>query len=272
MVREIIGNGILAQEGSEHRAHRKMLTAPFSLTNIRKLEPVFKEKARGISAVFDDAISAGDDGGKTGVIDCTETFSKATLDIMGVTILGKELSNLSTVKYRGKVGGAKPLEDEFTFHRAYDLFFAPGPVGKLLTYFNGFFPLRWLPLQENRDFLFAMKWLNGVLTRLSRERIQEVKQAMAIGTYESQDSRDLTTFIVEESMPGGSAEGIQEREFVGHVSSLVPLRGLLIFANEGPSFSNSWPLAMIPPLTSFLGLCISWPRTTIFKTSSVPRS
>lgn len=233
MVKDVIGKGLLAQGGSEHRAHRKMLNHPFSASNIRKLEPLFKAKARGISSVFDEVIAAGDDGGRTGVIDCTETFSKATLDIMGVSILGEELSLLTTVKHGGGKAGASKSYTSFdpatyTFHRAYHIFFAPGQVGKLLTFFNGFFPTRWLPLEENYEFKFAMRWLNETLTQLVRERYQKVRSAKASGKYDSSDSGDLTTFIVEESLPGGSAEGIQEDEFVGHVSNTLIARPLFL--------------------------------------------
>lgn len=89
MTKEVIGVGLLSLEGEAHKRNRKMLNVPFAASNIRKLEPLFKEKARDIGSIFDSAIISGSDGGKTGVIDCTETFSKATLDIMGVSILGE---------------------------------------------------------------------------------------------------------------------------------------------------------------------------------------
>ncbi|KAI0174420.1 cytochrome P450 [Pestalotiopsis sp. NC0098] len=217
MTKEVIGIGLLSLEGEAHRSNRKMMNIPFAASNICKLEPLFKEKARGIGSVFDSAIRAGDDKGKTGVIECTETFSKATLDIMGVSILGKELSHLNTVRYKGKDTSKKSTEEEYSFAQAYHIFFAPGPVGKLLTYFNGFIPLRWLPLEANREFKFAMWWLNNTLARVRRERFGEIETAKAQGTYESSNSRDLTTFMVEESLPGGSITGLSEEVFVGHL-------------------------------------------------------
>ncbi|KAI4604069.1 hypothetical protein KJ359_000196 [Pestalotiopsis sp. 9143b] len=154
MLKDVIGVGLVSLDGDSHKLHRKMLNVPFAFSNIRKLEPLFQEKARGIGSVFDSAISDGDDGGATGVIECTETFSKATLDIMGVAMLGKELSHLNTVRYTGK-DTTKAGADEYSFAEAYNVFFSPGPVGKLLTYFNGFFPLRWLPLAANREYKYA---------------------------------------------------------------------------------------------------------------------
>lgn len=245
VVKELGGRGVILMEGEEHRAHRKMLAAPFSLKNIRKLEPIFQEKATDICASFDRCIEENDndDDDKhtgTAVIDCTDTFSKAILDIMGQAILG---INLDYVKQPGETngnGGGKAkgksangtdggsgsgsgcgndLTERYTFHEAYRQFFTPGTLGKFLLFANGFVSTRWLPLQANRDFLNAMGWLHEVLRSIIRDRNREVRAAVAAGTWETKDSRDLITFIAEESLPGGVAEGITEDDFLGHVSS-----------------------------------------------------
>ncbi|KAI2612209.1 uncharacterized protein GGS25DRAFT_474306 [Hypoxylon fragiforme] len=80
-------------DGTEHQVHRKMLSGSFSLQNVRKLEPVFQAKTRDLSRYFDKCIREGNDG-NTGVVDCTPTFSKATLDIMGSIILGIDLNHV----------------------------------------------------------------------------------------------------------------------------------------------------------------------------------
>ena len=233
VVKELGGRGVILMEGEEHRAHRRMLGGPFSFKNIRKLEPIFQEKAKDICAYFDQCIEENDK--RTGVIDCTGTFSKAILDIMGEAILGvnlnyvkKPLSGTSEKSLHNNSnadnntnGGRKPaadLTERYTFHEAYRQFFTPGTVGKALLFANGFVPTRWLPLQANRDFLDATGWLHDVLRGIIRDRYRDVRAAMASGEYESKDSRDLITFIVEESMPGGVAEGIKEDDFLGHVS------------------------------------------------------
>ncbi|KAI0112811.1 cytochrome P450 [Hypoxylon sp. NC0597] len=216
IVKEVAGHGLILMEGEEHKAHRRMLGGSFSLKNIRKLEPIFQEKAKDICRYFEQSIRENDN--KTGVIDCTTTFSKAILDIMGQAILGV---NLDYVK-PGEEGKSEEstqngLKKGCSFHEAYDVFFSPKAMGKVLLFANGFFPTRWLPVQANREFLFAMDWLNDVLTNLIRQRYREVSAATAAGKYESKDSRDLVTFVVEESMPGGVAEGIGEKEFLGHL-------------------------------------------------------
>ena len=105
-----------------------------------------------------------------------------------------------------------------TFHEAYDGIFGQDTLGKILMFANAFVPVRWLPLEANRKYLFATKWLADVLTQLVRERTKDVRGAHASGKYIQGEARDLLTFIVEESLPGGPAEAITEEEIVGDVS------------------------------------------------------
>ncbi|KAG6361305.1 hypothetical protein INS49_009530 [Diaporthe citri] len=224
IVKEVAGHGLILMEGAEHRAHRKMLTNSFSLKSIRKLEPVFKEKAQDICRFFDQSIANHD--GKTGTFDCIDTFMRAILDIMGTVILGVDLDYVkpgtegetSQSLDTGKSGKAK---QECSFHEAYDVFFAPDTMGKLLLFANAHVPLRWLPLEANREFLFAMTWLNDVLRTIIRTRHREVAAAKAAGTHEMSSSRDLVTFIVEEGGPGGATKGMGEDEFLGHLLEIM---------------------------------------------------
>ncbi|KAI0006418.1 cytochrome P450 [Xylariaceae sp. FL0662B] len=221
MMVEITGKGVLSLEDDEHRLHRKMLAGVFSAPNVRKLEPVFQTKASELSTVLSQAISGSDrEKGSQGVIDCTEVFSKATLDIIGVTILGAELANLKTVNDQSQRQNTKAQAKEaYTFHEAYEIIFAQSFIGKVLFFANAFVPTRWLPLEANREFAFATSWLREILTKLIRQRYLEVEEARRSGKYESlkKDSRDLLSFVVEESMPGAPAEGIPEDNFLGHL-------------------------------------------------------
>lgn len=217
---EITGKGVLSLEDDEHRQHRKMLTGAFSTSNVRKLEPVFQSKTKELGDVLDLTISQSNGG--YGIIDCTDVFSKATLDVIGVTVLGVELANLKSVNVGNQPRSqTKQLSaTEYTFHDAYEIIFAQSFIGKILFFANAFIPTRWLPLEANREFAFATSWLRDVLGQLIRERYGRVNEARRSGKYESmkRDSRDLLSYIIEESMPGGPAEGIAEENFLGHVS------------------------------------------------------
>jgi cytochrome P450 len=225
IVKEVAGHGLILMEGAEHRAHRRMLTNSFSLKSIRKLEPVFREKARDICRFFGQRIS--DHDGKTGTFDCIDTFMRAILDIMGTVILGVDLDYVKprtgheTSQTLDPTGSSSKPQRECSFHEAYDVFFAPGTLGKLLLFANAHVPVRWLPLEANREFLSAMHWLNDVLLGIIRTRRREVAAAREAGAHQTSRSRDLVTFIVEESGPGGATEAMGEDEFLGHLLEIM---------------------------------------------------
>ncbi|KAK8135565.1 cytochrome P450 [Apiospora sp. TS-2023a] len=221
MVVEFAGWGIITFDGDAHKASRKMLSTAFSLANIRRTEPVFKDKAFEICETLSHTLSASGGGGgiddSTAVMDAIDIMSKATLDIMGVASLGVDLSSLREGADREKSSKAR---GHYDFRTAYDTIFAGSTLGKALTFANSLFPfpvVRWLPLEENRRALFAAAWIRNALTQLVRDRYREVRGAVANGTHLENESRDLLTFIVEESGPGGAAEGVPEDEVVGHL-------------------------------------------------------
>ena len=53
---EIVGKGLLLCEGEEHKRMRRQLAGPFSMPNIRKLLPIFQEKAKDVSKYLESAI------------------------------------------------------------------------------------------------------------------------------------------------------------------------------------------------------------------------
>ncbi|XXG96106.1 hypothetical protein Hte_002385 [Hypoxylon texense] len=237
MVKEMAGDGVLIMEFDRHRHHRKMLNSSFSPANIRKLEPLLKSKAIETCQLFDRAIAANEDG-RTGVIDCADCFTKTTLDIMGMAVLGIDLGNLKKTGFDGQ-GKANETDAEFGFLKAYEIVFAPGTLGKTLMFINGFVPIRWLPVQANREFLFATSWLDDYITKLLRTERAKIKTAMDSGKYESSDSRDLLTFLIEESMPGAPAEGIADSEIVGDVLQFM------VAGHETSAVMLSWCLYII---------------------------
>jgi cytochrome P450 len=157
-----------------------VLNGAFSPVNIRRLGPIFKIKASEVNMLFDCAIAAGQDG-RIGVIDCTDTFSKATMDIIGLTLFGVDLANLNSTTFGDKGHGA---EREFTFYEAYNDIFGLDLDGKILMFAHGFFPVRWIPCEGNRKFLGATNWLRATLTKLIQDRRRRVFNAISSGEYE----------------------------------------------------------------------------------------
>lgn len=124
-VGEIIGRGLLFAEGAEHKRQRRillgmcsgaqedwLLTRPisglFSVPNLKKILPVFQERAVSFVEYFDKHLDENGkgivDGASFDIVRCClladlfvviEAYSKLALDVAGITILGVELGNLT---------------------------------------------------------------------------------------------------------------------------------------------------------------------------------
>ncbi|KAK4445354.1 putative cytochrome p450 protein [Podospora aff. communis PSN243] len=175
---EIVGAGLGTAEGQEHKEQRKVLNGLFSLINLKKYIPVFRRKSRELVALFDKAIDEDD-----GYITLTPTFSKLTLDIMGVFALGIELNN---------------LDSPTVFEHCYKELFEQPVAGQILIAINAFFPIRWLPIKVNRDFLHAKETVRSQLRTIVKERIADIREGRASVRKSATEADDLLTYLVRE--------------------------------------------------------------------------
>lgn len=232
IVRDVAGAGLINMDGEEHRAHKKMIMPCFSPRNLKQLEPILESKARKLCHILERAIAADKQDGTskdTAVIDVTEILTKTTLDVIGHAGLGIELSNLAdsdsfshdTSTQKAEQVASK--DEASTFYNSYDTILSKqDAIGKLLLAMNGFFPTRWLPCEANRKWKAAVSSMRRFVAGEIRRRRRQIEEARLAGAYEPQASRDILTFMVEESMvPGGSAEGLGEQGMVEHV--IIPL-------------------------------------------------
>ncbi|KAL2283227.1 hypothetical protein FJTKL_10108 [Diaporthe vaccinii] len=218
MMKRFSGDGLTSFESDEYRAHRKVLSGCFTPDCIRKLEPVFKEKVAQLSLLFGRAIEAS--GGATAVIDCTDTFGRHTLDVMGRTLLGMDLSYLEQAEF-DRDGNLVKGKRQYGFLDAYNAVSGPDKIGKVFTFLDGFFPIRWIPCNNtNFKFLRATKWMDTTIEQLVTNRRKELEASMGKAKH-NDTSRDILSLLLEESMPGGCAEGIEDKNIVGHLLILL---------------------------------------------------
>ncbi|KAL2061357.1 hypothetical protein VTL71DRAFT_7630 [Oculimacula yallundae] len=180
IVGEVTGMGLVFAEGDEHKKQRKMLNGIFSTPNMKKLLPVVQWHGKHLTNTIDERIGAE----KSSVVEVVSLFSKATLDIIGLLTLGKELDSFT----------AKP-----SFHECYDLIFNPSPLSGALTAINTYIPLRsWLPLEANRSFVAA----NDQVKQILREQIRLRQKEMSAPQMDDKKSslpisRDVLTYLLE---------------------------------------------------------------------------
>ncbi|KAI1843982.1 hypothetical protein JX266_009848 [Neoarthrinium moseri] len=171
LVKEISGVGLLFAEGDYHKQQRRLLVGPFSVPNMRKILPLFHDKARALAGVFDDKIDYKGFG--------------SLEDIIGVASLGVELEELS---------GSGP-----GFSQHYHELLHPGLLGRLIWITNAFVPIRgFLPLEANRRWTNSRMQIRSMLRRQIRKRVREMDEDIT-QAFPNKD-RDLLTYMLEEAI------------------------------------------------------------------------
>ncbi|KAK3316797.1 cytochrome P450 3A5 [Apodospora peruviana] len=189
----VIGRGLLFIEGEEHVHIRRKLAAPFSMANLRKLVPVFRDKAEKLAGRIGREVGDGYEGA---VVEVASKYTSATLDVIGVAVLGVELDNLDTTT---------------PFHECYGRIFDPGPIGQIMMGLNALVPVRWIPVKENRLYKEATHTIDREVRKVIRERMSEFEAGQQQnGGKGKTERRDLLTFMLEEDVIGPTASGARE--------------------------------------------------------------
>ncbi|KAK3339637.1 cytochrome P450 [Lasiosphaeria hispida] len=199
LLRPIVGKGLLFTEGEEHKAQRRLMAGPFSLTKLKSLIPVFQQKSQQLSDYFDRQIAS-----QNGIVELSSTYSSLTLDIIGVAALGADLQN---------------LDAPTPFHECYHRVFEPPLLGQALLVINAYIPVRWIPVKENRQFKSANSEVQRLTREIVRQRIKDVTGREGGGAVGNTNRRDLLTYIVEETY--ATDHPWSEDEILGHMLNMI---------------------------------------------------
>ncbi|KAK3687736.1 cytochrome P450 3A5 [Podospora appendiculata] len=187
-VADISGKGLLFSEGEEHKRTVLTfhLTGLFSIPNLKRILPVFQEKAGDLSAMFDREIG----GNAKAIIEVTAAFSRLRIDVVGVTVLGVHLGNLNHA------------DSQMDFLKCFDRALNQPPLGALISFINTAIPIRrWLPIEANRGFERATREVHRMLLECVRQRSHDLdeatrkKEAFASANSVS-GGRDLLTMMI----------------------------------------------------------------------------
>ncbi|KAF4445838.1 hypothetical protein F53441_10483 [Fusarium austroafricanum] len=176
LVGEFLGVGLLFSVGDQHKRLRRIVSGPLSRPSIRKLFPTFSTFSQRLNRDIDEAIKES----KGESIEIEHLFFRVALDIIGSSLLGKEMRDFRSP--------SSPL----SFEQCYHAILTQPLAGQVISFINPFVPLRWLPVSANLNFLRAKTALRNMMTELIEERTSEVEKEGAI-------SDDLLTRMIEAS-------------------------------------------------------------------------
>lgn len=193
---KILGIGLFLAEGDNHKMQRKNLLPAFAFRHVKELYPAFWDKSRELIDAVTDQIKAGgiSDGELSlankvrnteveedeAVIELSEWCSRATLDIIGATGLGKDFGSIQDPNNR--------------LAAAYRIITKPSKTAQFLGIAGMLFPnviVRNLPVERNGQIEEASRIIREECATL----IQEKKQRMAKGGRGSQDMDILSVAL-----------------------------------------------------------------------------
>lgn len=169
----LLGVGILLAEGEEHKFQRKNLMPAFAFRHVKDLYSQFWQKGCEVVQVMTDSIIADaqnapsaqdpEKANKTAVIDVGAWASRVTLDIIGLSGLGKDF------------GAIQNPDNELS--QTYRSVFKPSKQAQRLAFLGLFLPdwvIGRLPVKRNNDINAAAQTIRSVCRKLIREKKEKL--------------------------------------------------------------------------------------------------
>lgn len=177
----ILGIGILLAEGDEHKTQRKNLMPAFAYRHVKDLYPVFWSKSREMveclskaskssvptseekGSSVTDPEKAGDVQHAPGIVEVGSWTSRAALDIIGLSGMGKDFGALEN--------------PENVLNQTYRIIFNPSRNARLLQLAGMFLPtwfLRRIPIKRNGEIEAA----SALIKQTCRDLIARKRRAM----------------------------------------------------------------------------------------------
>ncbi|KAK4451208.1 cytochrome P450 [Podospora aff. communis PSN243] len=211
-VGDITGWGLLFAEGEEHKRQRRLLQGLFTVRNLKRIFPVFSDKAEGFAQRLEDSM---DEQG-CATLDVASAYLMSRLNVTSVTIMGLELDQLTA------------RDPEWDFVSCYRRIFHPERIAGMLILINAMVPIRrLLPVKAFSDHTRAMAEARAIVTECVRQRIRDVERAAEKGKkFQSvigSGGSDLLTMLVEENQRQhqGSLDKLAEQELVDQTLTFV---------------------------------------------------
>lgn len=185
----ILGIGILLAEGDEHKTQRKNLMPAFAFRHVKDIYPIFWKKSQELvgclataskpsASISDKDISDTDNTDQEkiaelhqkGVVDVGNWTSRATLDIIGLSGMGRDFDALH--------------DPDNKLNRTYKSVFNPGRGGRILQLLGIFIPywiMKRLPIKRNHELDEASRYIKQVCRDLIAQKREAMSEKGSVG-------------------------------------------------------------------------------------------
>nr|OQO22202.1 hypothetical protein B0A51_10867 [Rachicladosporium sp. CCFEE 5018] len=229
----ILGVGILLAEGDEHKRQRKDLMPAFAYRHVKDLYPVFWSKSNELIERLKVATSTSSPPSSLekqsplpaastsdtpvhapGTIDVGHWASRATLDIIGLSGMGRDFNSLADPKN--------------ALNQHYQSVFSPGRVGRALQILGALLPfwfLSRLPVKRNHQ----MNAASAYIKQTCRELIQHKRKVMQ---EKGETSKDILSVAL-------SSGNFTDEELVNQMMTF------LVAGHETTATSTIWAIFLL---------------------------
>jgi len=204
LMKSVIGDGLITQEGAIHRLHRHFVDPAFKYSSLKAVLPLFSSTTDEFVQMWKDSIAAG---GGTVQADIYMSFLKLTLDIIGKAAFGIDFDSLSEDATSPGAQAAAALID-------LQASAMPPTVAMLLAAYPSIFgKLASLPIgpgaKRAQGLLVMDNLVYGVIAA-KRKSIEE-------GVTRGDGVRDMLDLLLEETGP----DKLTDRQILEHVKTVL---------------------------------------------------
>ncbi|KAJ7144321.1 cytochrome P450 [Mycena epipterygia] len=220
--RNLLGKGILATDGDEHKRHRRILNPAFGVAQIRLVTEVFVEKAAQLRDIWAREIVH-----ETATIEVLSGLRRMTLDVIGQAGFNYQFDALDS---KGK---PNELDQVFT-----QLLHSPrAQLYTLLRVVRSLMPiLKLFPLPGSRVEATAHKKMHSIGAQLVLKSKADIK--IAEGDKTLSGKRDLLSVLLKANL----ATNIPEIQRLNEAEVIAQIPTFFFAGHETTSSSASWAL------------------------------
>ncbi|KAM5542771.1 hypothetical protein V8D89_003732 [Ganoderma adspersum] len=212
--RMILGPGLLAAFGSEHRRQRKLLNPAFSIAHMRGLSPIFYSVAGKLRTAIERQVK---DGPKD--VDVLAWMGRTALELVGQGMMGYSFDPLTEDVHNDFAEAVKSFVPSFSAIQWVRVFIPVvvklGPA-RFRRFLLDRFPSK--PIQH-------MKTVSDVMHQRSLEIYNEKKAAIGRGDQETLmavgEGKDMLSILLKENMKAADEDRLPDSELLAQMNTFI---------------------------------------------------
>ncbi|KAA1474441.1 cytochrome P450 [Dentipellis sp. KUC8613] len=232
---ELVGQGLLAVEGAQHKKQRRILSPAFGVQQTRELTPLVWDKSIELRDILLSKCSNAPPGDRQTQVDIFDWLGRAALDMIGLVGFNYSFDSLAA-------GGGQHSE----LHEAVRtmMFFDSNSLSFLIPLV--FPPARLIPTKRARELARS----RAILHRVGGQIVAERKAAVLAGMSSAEkgslrkssiEGRDLMSLLIKANLANDVAEDarLSDEDLVSQIPTFI------FAGHETTSTALSWTLLLL---------------------------